>query len=782
MNLSPRMKALKQRLFEVEYRDPGVWHFQNESIFDRWPETRDEPLVVRKGYAQKYIGAFLPVTVKPDELILGMPNQNSVGWGSVLPIYYTPEEGELASRYELNECSVWGHHPPDWGEILRKGVIGVKHDIVAHLRAELAKPDGDAVSIENYHAMLVALDGLVIYGRRCAEAAQTAAAHCDDPARRDELLRMYEICQRVPMYPATGFHEAVQSFWLTYCMVNSGGEFVPFGRADQYLWPFYEADVQSGALTRAEAADILASLLIKCNERIVQNTRLAENHYNFGLFSQGKIPTVQMQESGTNQTGGYESRALTWQEHEDVNSDANFNYGQSGNDWLMNCMVGGVKPDGTDATNELSYLFVELMHDLSLLMPTLGARVHRDSPKEFLALLGRVLQHGQGEPIIYNDDAIIPGFVDLGVPVEDARDYSNDGCWETLVQGQSHFSYAHVMNLRCVEWVLYRGVSQHNGKQEGLDTGDPREFADFEEFYAAYCRQVNHYIDLQCSRRLENFGLSYMIAPDPLMSSILHDCVEKGRDISQDGARYIFHQILVTGFSCTVDSLVAIKKLVYEEKSLSIDTLVDALNRNWDGYERLRAKIRNTLPRYGNDDDYADEIAVRVLRDFEAHVTEWNRKGHRILFPCGVGTFENYAVLGRDIAATPDGRYFGEQLAPNYSPTPGADLSGPTAVIRSATKPELMRYYSGTPLDLSVNAREVEGEAGAGRLTGLIRAFCDMGGQIMTITSTSVEELEDAKRNPEAHRSLRVRMGGLSAYFIAMSPVQQDNVIKRFAR
>lgn len=657
----------------------------------------------------------------------------------------------------------------------------MKQSILEQLE-RTAGDGGDRVSVENCRAMLIALDGLEVFGRRCGEAALNAALQCSDAQRRQELLRIYKICQHVPCNPAAGFYEAVQSFWLTYCMVNSGGEFVPFGRLDQYLWPFYDADIRAGVLSREEAADILASLLVKCNERIVQNTHLAENHYNFGLFSQGQLPTIQMQESGTNQTGGYESRALTWQPDEDINSDANFNYGQSGNDWLMNCIVGGVKPDGTDATNELPYLVVELMHELSLLMPTLGARVHKGTPEAFIQLLGRVLQHGQGEPIIYNDDAIIPGFVDLKVPLEDARDYSNDGCWETLVQGKSHFSYAHVMNLRCIEWVLFRGVSSHNGKQEGLDTGDPREFKDFEAFYAAYCRQVNHYIDLQCRRRLENFGLSYMIAPDPLMSSIMHDCIQKGRDISQDGARYIFHQILVTGFSCTVDSLVAIKKLVFEERSVTMDQMIEAVRCNWVGFERLRARIQNKLPRYGNDDDYADEIAIRVLRDFEAHVAQWNERGERILFPCGVGTFENYAVLGRDIGATPDGRRRGEQLAPNYSPTPGADVSGPTAVIHSATKPALMKYYSGTPLDLSVNAREVAGEAGAERLASLIRAFCSLGGQIMTITSTSVEELEDAKRNPDAHRGLRIRMGGLSAYFIAMSPVQQDNVIKRFAR
>ena len=782
MNVSPRMQRLKQRLFDIEYHDLGVWQFQGVNILDEWPHIRDEPMVVRKGYAQKYMGERLAVEIKPDELIVGNPNQNSVAWGSVLPKYFTDAEGEEAARYELNESSVWGHHPPDWSEILKYGVVGVKDKILARLEEERSKPEPDGTAINNFKAMLISLDGLGAFARRHGDEALEMAMACSDPVRRSELMAIYRNCQTVPMNPATSYHEALQSFWFTYCLVNSGGEFVPFGCADRHLLPYYEKDIASGKITEAEALDMLASFLVKCNERIIQDTHKAKSFSNFGLFSQGKVPDINLTKEDANQTGGYASRALTWRDDEDIDSEANFNFGQSGNDWLMNCMVGGLLPDGTDGTNPLTYQFIEIIHELGLIMPTLGCRVHKDAPLELFELLGRVLRYGQGEPIIYNDDTIIPGFVDLGVPVEEAREYSNDGCWETLVQGKSHFSYGHVMNLRCIEWVLNRGVSKHNGQREGLDTGDPEAFASYEEFYQAYQKQVNNYIDLQCRRRQENFGLSYMIAPDPLMSSITHDCIAKGRDISQDGARYIFHLILATGFSCTVDSLMVLKKLVYEEKSLSIADLKQALDDDWKGHERLRAKIVNTVPKYGNDIDEVDEIGIRVLKDFEDHVGEWNGKGGKIMFPCGIGTFENYAVLGRDIAATPDGRYAGDALAPNYSPTPGVDLNGPTAAIKSATKADLMRFYCGTPLDLAVNSRDVEGEGGLARMVGVIRAFCDMGGQILTITSTNVEDLKDAQVNPEKHRSLRIRMGGLSAYFISMAPAQQLNVIKRFAR
>ena len=479
MEMTNRMKALHKRLFEIEYQDPGVWHFQGVNILDEWPEITPEPVVVRKGYAQKYIGERLPAIIKPDELIVGIPNQNSVGWGSVIPKYYTEEEGVQAARCDLNECSVWGHHPPEWGKIPRVGVIGLKEEILGRLERELALDSPDEITVNNLRAMLVALDGMVAFARRHAELAMKMAYETEDPIRRKELFQIYRNCLRVPLNPAESFHEAAQSYWFVYAMVNSGGEFVPLGRADQILFPYYEKDMAAGVLTQEEADDILASFLVKCNERIVQDTKKAENHYNFGLFSQGSVQTVEDLQQGANQTGGFESRALTWQENEDDDSDANYNYGQSGNDWLMNCMVGGVTPEGEDATNKLSYMFVEIMDSMSLLMPTLGARVHEETPRDFINLLAKVLRYGRGEPMIYNDSAIIPGFVDLGVPVEDARDYSNDGCWETLVQGKSHFSYAHVMNIRCIEWVFNNGVSEHNGLMEGAETGDPPQFQEF---------------------------------------------------------------------------------------------------------------------------------------------------------------------------------------------------------------------------------------------------------------------------------------------------------------
>ena len=776
MELTPRLRKLQERLFNLEYHDPGVWHFQHTNILADG-SLGSEPLVVRKAKAIEHICLHLPALIKPDELIVGNPNQNSVAWGTVLPIYYTEEEGAEAKRYMLNESSVWGHHPPEWDRVINEGVIGVRQEITAAIDREFREVEADAAALDEYRAMLICLDGLVEFARRHAEAALKAALAETDPIRRRELFEIHQVCSHVPLHPARSLNEAAQAYWFTYCIVNSGGEFVPLARGDQFLYPFFRRDLEQHRITKERAVDLIGSFLVKCNERIIIDTKKAENHYSFGLFSQGLVPDEAKPKS---QTGGYEQRGLSWREGEDLNSEANFNYGQSGNDWLMNFIVGGQHPDGSDATNELSYLFIDLMHDLKLLMPTLAARVHKNTPEPFWRKIAEALRYGQGEPMVYNDETIIPGFVDLGIPVEEARGYSNDGCWETLIPGKSHFSYAHVESLQCLEWVLQRGRSALSGAQEGLDCGDPLAFDTWESFYEAYKKQADARIDFHCHRRLENLGLSFMIAPDPLMSALTRDCVRKGRDLSQDGARYIFHLILVTGLSNLVDSLAVIKKLVYEDRRVELGALIRAVQEDWKGHDRLRALVLNEVPKFGNDDPVVDGIAVRVLKDFEERVQLWNRKQAKILFPVGIGTFENYAVLGRGLGASPDGRRAKGPLAPNYTPTAGADRNGPTAVFKSVTRPELLRYYCGCPLDIAVNSGDFEGEVGVDRMVALIKSFCDLGGQILTVTSCSIDDFIDAKVHPELHGDLRVRMGGLSAYFVAMSPVQQDNIIRRF--
>lgn len=781
--LTKRLEKIKDRIFNVEFHDPGVWYFGDVNILN--DENKQEALVVRKGIATKFMGEHLPAYIKADELIVGNPNMNSVGFGSVLPKYATDEEEEKAKDYKLNEKSIWGHHPPRWDKILKEGFSGVTKEIQDSLEKQYQKDEPDMDAIDELRAMLIAIDGVTVFAKRHAQTLLRASAEEKDPVRKKELYQMYKVCDRVPFEPAQNLWEALQAYWFAYCMINSGGEFIPLGRVDQNVYPYYKKDIEEGTITEEFASELIGSFLAKCNERICTDMKKWENHYDFGVFSQGVPPdfSTGTEEVGGHESGSYDSRTLMWKENEDIHSEANFNYGQSANDWLMNMIIGGVRPDGEDGTNEVTYELLRLRFEMGLLMPTLSARVSSKTPEKFWIELAKCLRHSEGEPAIYNDDAIIPGFLDLGIPIEEARDYTNDGCWECLIPGRSHFSYAHIMNLRCLEWVFTRGVTLMSGEKEGLDTGELSDFKDFESFYQAYCQQVGAQIDEQIEKRLENLGLSKIIAPDPLMSSVFDGCIEKGRDLTDvNTVPYTFHLLLITGLSNTVDSLAAIKKLVFEDKTVTLEDFKNAIENNWKGYERLRLMVLNKTPKYGNDDEYADEILIRVMKDFEDHVNGWKEKQNQLLIPCGIGTFENYAALGWNLSASPDGRENKEALAPNYAPTPGVDINGPTAVIKSATKPDLMRYYCGCPLDISLNANEFLGNVGIDRMKGVLKSFCELGGQIATFTTCSVEELKDAVVNPEKHKNLKVRMGGLSAYFIAMSPAQQENVIQRFSK
>jgi pyruvate-formate lyase len=781
--LTEKLIRIKERLFEKEFHDPGTWYFDQVSILN--DDNIGEPLVVRKGLATKYIGEHLPAFIKPDELIVGNPNMNSVGFGTVLPIYATDDELAAAEKVKLNENSVWGHHPAHWEKVLHVGFRGILDEITEALDLQLKSEDPDQEAIDEYRAMIYAVEGILHFAERHAEAALKAARAEKDPVRRSELMDIYKTCSRVPYLPAETMQEALQAYWFAYAMVNSGGEYVPLGRLDQHIYPYYKKDLDAGIIDDEKADNLLGSFLAKCNERICTDTKKWENHYDFGLFSQG-VPenySTGTEKSGGHESGGYDIRALRYQENEDINSDANFNYGQSGNDWLMNMIIGGLKEDGEDGTNEVTYKLLRLRFEMQLLMPTLSVRVSKKTPERMWKELAVCLRKCEGEPAIYNDDAIIPGFEEIGIPLEDARNYSNDGCWETLIPGKSYFSYAHIMNLRCVEWVLTRGKTILTGEQEGIDTGELSAFDTYEKFYDAYCKQVRTQVDIQVNRRLENLGMSKMIAPDPLMSTMMDGCIEKGRDMTDANILpYTFQLLLITGLSNTVDSLASIKKLVYEEKVATLEEFRDAVTHNWEGHETLRLRVLNRVPKYGNDNPYVDEILEHVLKDFENSCVAWRTKQDKIFIPVGIGTFENYAALGRTLSASPDGRKAKEPLAPNYSPTPGADVNGPTAVIKSATRPDLMRYYCGCPLDISLNQNDFQGEVGLLRLESIIKSFCELGGQIGTITTTSVEELKDAVVHPEAHRDLKVRMGGLSAYFIALSMVQQQNIIQRFSR
>ncbi len=750
-----RLQKLKHRLFK-EFYEKKEWWGDDQTILNQ-PGVAEKPLIVRKALAIQQVCRDMPLELKEDELIIGIPTMSSVGFGHTFPQYETDAEAAEAAKLCLNRKSVWGHHPPYFPKVLTRGV----NDIIAETEQRLADtPESEGETREFYEAVKVALQGAEMLSLRYAQAAELKARNTEDVKRQAELEEIARICRKVPMQPAESFQEALQSIWFIHIILHSCLNYTSLGRSDQYLWPYYINDIESGKITREQARELMGSWLIKFNERVQFNHEHMEDHFTFGDWSQGGDPD----EPTT---------------HLDMQNANEYTFGQSANHWLQNIILSGYAPDGTDATNELSHMIIELVSELELIDPLLTVRLHKNSPEDIIQTTAKALAKGGAQPAVYNDDVIVPGMVKyLNIPIEEARDFSNDGCWESLVYGRTEFSYGHIELLLSLESVLNRGKSYNTGKSIGMDLGDPTVFKTYDEFYAAFKTELLNRLDSAVTNKLKYYNEVHKIAPTPFLSAFIDDCLEKGKDLTNGGARYRFYAPLVTGLSHAVDSLAVIKKLVFEDKTIRMEELLDALRCNWEGHEQLRQMCLNKVPKYGNDDDFADEIASAVLGDFCDRAEEWEQKEDFFKFPVGIGTFENYPRFGNNAGPSPDGRFAQEAISSNYSPAVGRDKNGPTAVLRSSTKFDLQRVNDGCPVDLKLSFSKSE-EEGARIVEGLIKSFIKLNGNLMTITKVSTETLRQAQEEPEKYASLRIRLGGLTAYFVQLAKPQQDEYIRR---
>lgn len=758
--MSQRIEKIKNRIFK-EFTEKKEWWGLNTTILTN-KEIAAEPLVVRKAMATAFVLNNMPIFIRDDELVVGNQVMGAIELGRTFPRYATDEELAAAEAEGFNEESVWGHHPANYERLLEKGLCGYRSE-VRRKKAE-AERQQDSDKIAFYRACEICLDALRDFALRYAVLAEDMAGQESDTVRRNELLEIARICRVVPENPAGSFHEALQSFWIFYSAIQSCLEYVPAGRADQYFYPYYKKDRDTGVLSEEFAEDLVCSYLAKFSDRVQQNKDHWEKHTTAGNFASGgtDLSTVEMETF-----------------YFDDMEDQKIGEGQGVNTWLMNVILGGVDRAGNDATNDLTYMILRCWAQLELISPTMSVRLHKRAPQELYELCARILRDGSGEPALYNDERIIEGLVKLGIPVEEARDYSNDGCWEVLIPGKTDHSFAHIEVLRLLEYTLFRGNSLLRGRMEGIDVGDPCAFNTFDELYAAFLKQIDFRMNQLVEKKVHYYGRVCSIAPDPMFSTFLDDCVEKGKDCTDGGARYIFHAPVVTGVSNCVDSLAAIKKLVFEEKALTMEELLQAIRANFEGYESIRQMCINRVPKFGNDEDYVDTLAKDLLSQIVGMLKVYQEKYPRIYFPLAIGTFERYGHFGSVCAASADGRLAREPVAANFSPSVGCDLSGPTAALLSISKPDLLPFATGAPIDIQINSNEVAGEAGISRLVALVRSFMDLGGLIFTITGVSEQAMRDAQLHPDSHRSLRVRLGGFSAYFIALSETMQEDMIKR---
>ena len=761
-----RNEKIKERLFNNEYFTKKEWWGGDKTILTS-EEIKREPLIVRKALAIAYTLENMPIEIKPDELIVGISTMSSCALGNEIPEYALPEEEEeVFARSSFTVKSVWGHYPPRYETLLEKGLSGIREHIYQKLSEESDKQTPNLETLSLYRAMLISIKGVKTLSERYATLALKEANNTTDPARRKELIEISKICSKVPENTPETFHEALQSCYLMFIALQSTLEFVPVARSDQYLYPFYRKDIDNGRLTVEKAKELVCSWIAKFNERVQLDSEHWEKNHATGFYQRdGIAPDSDETENTNNAIDDSES----WKE------------GTSVNHWLLNMILGGQNERGEDATNELTYIILEQWSFLEVVMPVLSVRFHKNSPQKLYEVCADILRNGSGEPAIYNDEKIIEGLVRRGIPIEEARCYSNDGCWETLIPGKTNFSFGNIDVLQLLEYQLNEGVSLVRGKKEFVSIGSPAEWETFEDFYQAYIKLMELKTQRILEEKIQFYKDRYAIAPSPLLSTIMDDCIERGQDVSLKGAKYNIYSLIIASFSHFIDSIAAIKKMVYEEKKVSLDTLINALRKNYEGYEDLRQMMINQVPKFGNDNPYTDEIATRFMKDFEESAFKVSEKIDMDDFHLGlgIGTFEVYMTFGWNIGASPDGRLMHESVASNYSPSIGLDVNGPTAAIRSITAPDLVPYCVGCPLDIQMNSNEVIGESGLKRLIGLIKSFMDLGGLMLTITGVKPEDLIDAQINPMKHKSLRVRMGGLSAYFIALSKEHQDIMIQK---
>lgn len=758
--LSERLNFLKDQLFN-SFFERKIWWGDDLSIFDSGEEGLEKlPMTMRKALAFEKVCNEMPIQILDRELIVGTTTMSSVGFGHTFPKYETDEEAEEFAKVTLDRKSVWGHHLPYYPKVLTLGYLG----IIEQIDKELAAIDpADEEGVNFLKSSRYCLQAACKVPARYADLAEQKAVQEENEDRKAELLEIARICRKVPMNPPETFHEALQAAWFVHMLLHSTLSYTPLGRIDQYLYPCYEADVKAGTMTRERALDLIGSFWIKFNERMQFKKEYMENHLTFGDWSQG---------------GDSNEPTTTF----DMENDADYTFGQSANHWLQSATVSGLGPDGVDKTNDLSYLLLRSINDLELISPMISARIHKDSPKEWIDFIGGELCEGGAQPVIFNDDVIATGMIErMGIPKEDAWDYSSDGCWEVLIYGKTEYAYGHIELLPCMEALFNRGKSMNNSNMIGFDIGEDglSKLDTFDKFYEAYFDQVRYRIDGALRNKMRYYDEVHKIAPEPFLSAMVCDCVEKHRDMTHRGARYRFYSLMATGLSHCIDSLSAIKKVVYDEKRVTLEEAIQILRDNWEGHEALRQYCLNRTPKYGNDDPEADAILTRFFSDFCDRADYWNQEIDELQVTAGVATFENYPRFGQHCWASFDGRVAHEAVSSNYSPAVGRDREGITAAVVSATKPDLSRLNNGCPVDLRVSFNKSSREESAQLLSSFIRSFRDLGGNTMTITKVDIETLKKAQQEPEKYLSLRVRLGGLTVYFVQLAKEQQDEYMRR---
>ncbi|MDD4503655.1 MAG: glycyl radical protein [Clostridiaceae bacterium] len=634
---------------------------------------------------------------------------------------------------EFMEQRAPGHTVGD-NKIFKKGFLGFKKDIEDQLAAIDFVNDMDAYSKqEELKAMSICADAIISFGLRHGEKALELAAEENNPDRKKELMQIAEVCSHVPANAPRNFREALQMYWFVHLGVitelNTWDSYNP-GRLDQHLYPFYKEGIEDGTLTPEKAEELLQCFWVKFN-------------------NQPAPPKVgiTLKESGT------------YTDFANINS-------------------GGLKADGSDGVNEVTYMVLDVIDEMRLLQPSSNIQLSKKNPDRFLKRACRIISKGWGQPSVFNADSVITELVRQGKSVEDARNGGTSGCVEAGAFGKEAYILTGYFNLvKVLEITLNNGADPETDMKIGLETGDAKDFKSYEELMDAYKKQLHHFIEIKIRGNNVIEKLYADLMPSPFLSILTDDCIKNGKDYNAGGARYNSNYIQGVGIATLTDSFSAIKKHVFDNKTFTMSELLEALKDNFEGNEPMRQLVMNNTPKYGNDDDYADEIMKELFESFYREVNGRKTvKGGTYRIDMLPTTCHVY--FGSVTGATPDGRKSGQPQSEGISPVQGSDVYGPTAVIKSAGKMDHIRT-GGTLLNIKFTPDLVQKGDGIDKLSQLVRSYFKMDGHHIQFNVVSADILRKAQKNPEQYKDLIVRVAGYSDYFCDLTEALQEEIITR---
>ncbi len=724
---------LKTSLLNLEhskYRDIVKLSLHDKGDFSK------ESLIVRKALALGLLLKESQVVIMDDELIVGQRtlysektgDRNVFGTNYILPVkpatehlkiyypgYFTEDEAHYANLNGIREGVSTSHVPFGTDKVLRLGIGG----LLKEARITLEK-NKNTRRVDFLEAVIIALEAASEFVLKHSHEAEAQASLTKSIERREELGKIAEVCRWISVNPPRGFYEALQLFWffsiITSCENQSC---IPIGRFDQDLYPYLKRDLDKGVLTSDETLELLECLWIKLNTE------------------------------------------------DDLTTDT-----------CINITLSGQTKDGLDATNKLTYFCLEASKELRLTDPKINVRFHKNSPDKLWAECCKMVKLGMGGfPAFYSDEAVIEGLLRMNLPLEEARLYSCDGCQEIIIPGKGDF-YPVFTSVNLLEAVnLTLGVPPYVDIAE--DIPKTLDYPSFEAFLKAYFITLKKMVESTVEEGNIRDSLIGSLSPAPFLSCTLKGCIENIKDKTWGGATYNFTGCNGQSFASAVNSLASIKKIVFDEELVRLDELREILKSNWDGNERLRQYALNRVPKFGNDDDYVDQIAVDVADAFIEEVLGYFNPRGGPYYP-GLFTF-HHVSKGLSLNASPNGRKAGESVSTHLTPVAGTDTNGPTNVVNSAIKITNLRPPEGTALDLRFHPSALEGEEGLSNLRSFIESFMDYGGNVIQFNVVDQETLRAAQRDPESYRSLVVRVWGFSAYFVTLTREYQDEIIARTA-